>query len=124
MEVTGRVIQILPEFKTQSGKVRHSFVVQTDGEYQQKIPFDVWGDERWNKMSDVKVGVKVSVAFDIRGNEWNGKFYASLNAWKVTAVDGGTTGTRQEQQPQPAPKQEEQTPEPTTDVDSQGDLPF
>ena len=50
MDLVGKVIALLPEVKMKSGKTKYGFVIETDGDYSQKIPFDVWGEERWQKL--------------------------------------------------------------------------
>lgn len=103
MEIQGKIIELLPELRTQSGKVKYGFLLETASQYPQKIPFDVWGEDKWNQMG-VKVGQNASVSFDINGREYNGRHFVSLTAWKVTA-----TGGTQKQQPQPqqtAPQQQ------------------
>lgn len=104
MDLQGKIIQILPEVHTQSGKVKYGFVVETSSQYPQKIPFDVWGDDKWRQMN-VAVGSTVSVSFDINGREYNGKYFVSLCAWKVTAIgSGGQQQANTQNAPQPQPQ--------------------
>lgn len=99
MDLQGKIIQILPEQSFQSGKVKYSFVMETASQYPQKIPFEVWSKDRWEQMN-VAIGQNVSVSFDINGREYQGKYFVSLGAWKVTAIGGG----QQQANPQSAPQ--------------------
>lgn len=59
------------------------FVIETqDEKYPQKIQFQVLND-RIQEMDKFKTGEELEVTFDIRGREYNGKYYNSLNAYKI-----------------------------------------
>lgn len=105
MEIQGKVIVILPEQATQGGKVKHGFVIDTGGQYPQKIAFEVWNDSSWERMN-IAVGSVVNVSFDIHGREWNGKYFVSLTAWKAVVTDGvkpAQSGSSQSSQQPDAP---------------------
>lgn len=124
MELSGKIVSILDEFRTQSGKVKYGFLLETGGQYPQKIPFDVWGDERWSQMG-VTVGSFVNVSFDISSREWNGKYFVSLGAWKVVRTDvkreEETPRSAESQCQSPAPPQKK---EQTRTEAKEDDLPF
>ena len=101
MDITGTVIQILPEqrFNGKNGEVvKNFFILETKEQYPQKIKFEVFGEDKW-KAIGVTVGQDVSVQFDIKGAEWQGKYFVNLQAWKVTAI-GGQHQNNQPQQSQ------------------------
>ena len=59
------------------------FVIQTpDEKYPQSIQFQVMND-RIQEMDKFTIGEEVEVSFDVRGREHNGKYYNTLNAYKV-----------------------------------------
>ena len=110
MDLTGKVIEILPEYTTNSGKTKYGFVVETGGQYPQKIPFEVWGADKWTNMRPT-VGMDVVVSFDINGREYNGKHFVSLGAWKVIPLaaanaQGASQAQHQHTPPAQAPAQE------------------
>lgn len=124
MDLTGRVIAILPEYTTGSGKKKFSFVIETSGQYPQKVPFEVWGEEKWGNMR-VQEGASVVVSFDVSGREYQGKYFVSLNAWKVMRTDGQQV--QQSVAPQPAVQAGTVTasaPQQESQGEGQGDLPF
>ncbi len=68
---------------------------------EQIFAFEIFGAEKVDKFLQYnKVGDTVDVDFNIRTNEWNGKYYTSLGAWKVFKVGVNT--------PPPAEVQEEE----------------
>lgn len=38
------------------------------------------------------IGTVVDVEFNLKGSEYKGKYYANLDAWKITKVEGNFTG--------------------------------
>lgn len=57
-------------------------VVETDEQYPQKIPVDFVQDKT-ALLDPFIIGEPVSIGINIRGNEYNGKYYVSLNGWKI-----------------------------------------
>ena len=69
-----------------SGFTKRNFVLKTDEMYPQEISMDFLKDK--TKLLDLyKVGDKVEVGINLRGNEYNGKRYVSVNAWKISKVE-------------------------------------
>jgi hypothetical protein len=59
------------------------FVIQTpDEKYPQSIQFQLLND-RIQEMDNFTIGEELEVRFDIRGREHNGRYYNSLNAYKI-----------------------------------------
>jgi len=74
---------VLNDMQTfESGFKKREFVVTTQGEYSQDIKLEALKDNA-DKLANFKVGDTVVVNFDIRGNEYNGKYYNNLIAWKI-----------------------------------------
>ena len=91
MELQGKIVAVLPEqrFNGKNGEVvKNFFILETKEQYPQKIKFEVFGEDKWKAMG-VTVGQDVSVQFDIKGAEWQGKYFVNLQAWKVTAIGNG-----------------------------------
>ena len=92
MKVTGKITKILD---TQSGTskagkdwTKLSFVLETDEDYNNLYCFDVFGDEKVENFTKFnKVGQDVDVEFNVKCNEWNGKYFTNLDAWKVFKAD-------------------------------------
>jgi hypothetical protein len=94
-------------------------VTVPDDKYPQDIKLEVVND-KCDALDQFSVGQEVEVEFNIRGNEYNDRFYVNLSAWKVTAASP-------EQHPAPHPpqplSQQRNTPvNPSFDDDD--DIPF
>jgi len=84
IEVKGTVEKILEIQEFASGYKKQTLVVDTGGEYPQKIAID-FGREKIDLISKLTEGQEVTVGVNFRGSEHNGKYYVSLNGWKVDA---------------------------------------
>lgn len=74
------------EQKTASFQVREFVLEIPDGNYPQMIKFQLAQDRV--SMADIyAVGEKIKVSFDLRGREWQGKYFTTLNAWRIEKMD-------------------------------------
>jgi hypothetical protein len=103
-EASGK-IKLISETQTfPSGFSKREFVVTTaDGKYPQDLKFEVVKD-KCSVLDGFKEGSDVKVSFDIRGNEYNGKYYVNLSCWKLEGGSGG--GSRNDEHSQEAPEGE------------------
>ncbi|MFN8338488.1 MAG: DUF3127 domain-containing protein [Saprospiraceae bacterium] len=69
------------ESKSASFQTRE-FVISTDGTYPQYVKFQLTQD-KCGIVDAMNEGEKIKVSFDLRGREWQGKYFTNLNAWKV-----------------------------------------
>jgi single-strand DNA-binding protein len=116
-ELTGTVKAIMDEMKFPSGFSKREFVVMTDDDrYPQPIKFECV-KERGALLETVKPGQRVTVSFDIRGNESKGRYFVSLAVWKIEAASA-KTGQGQEEEDRPLDEAE------PSDNESGKDLPF
>lgn len=99
-ELTGTVKTIMETAKFDSGFTKREFVVTTvDDRYPQDIKLECVKD-RVSLLNSVKPGQRVTVSFDIRGNEYKGRYFVSLTAWKVeVAKDAGAPGASEDEPP-------------------------
>jgi single-strand DNA-binding protein len=58
------------------------FVLSIGDKYPQLVQFQAV-NERVKFLDGAKPGQECEVKFDLRGREYNGKFYVSLNAWDI-----------------------------------------
>ena len=91
LKVTGTIKKVLELEKGNSAKgewQKQSFVLDTGADYNNLFCFDIFGTEKveqFNKYNSE--GKEVTVDFNVRTNEYNGKYYTSLQAWKVFKAD-------------------------------------
>ena len=94
MEISGKIIQILPEQSGESARGpwrKQEYVLETDGQYPKKICFMAWGD----KIDEfaIRETETVTAAINLESREYNGRWYTDVKAWKVSR-DGIAADTR------------------------------
>lgn len=90
-EIKGTV-KLLDETQTfSSGFSKKEFVVTTDDKYPQDVKFEAT-KEKIEQVDRLNVGDLVNVSFNIRGNEYKGRYYVNLQAWKVEVLDKAKGG--------------------------------
>ena len=94
-EIEGKLHKVFEtEQKTESFRARE-FVIETQqGSYTQYIKFQLTQD-RCDVIDPYKEGQQIKVYFDLRGRQWQDKYFTNLQAWRVEAVG--------ETQPAPMP---------------------
>lgn len=94
LKLTGTIKQIGELQTFDSGFTKVEFVITTDETYPQDVKFEAVKDKADSFIQYNKVGSKVDVKFNVRGNEYKDKFYVSLQAWHVQSL-GETTEAKQ-----------------------------
>ena len=93
MRVTGNIKTILDKVsgdkRDGSGTwEKQSFIVETNENYNNTYFFELFGADRVSVLnSKFAVGSPITVDFNISTNEYKGKYYTSLQAWKLTEAD-------------------------------------
>jgi len=96
LKLTG-TIKLVNELQTfDSGFVKREFVITTNEQYPQDVKFEVVKDKATDFDKFNKVGDVVDVKFNVRGNEYNSKYYVNLQAWYIAKADGANAPTKQE----------------------------
>lgn len=70
------------EAKSAKFQARDLVVEVADGQYPQFIKLQLVQD-RCSLLDDYNEGEQIKVHFDLRGREWNGKYFTNLNAWRL-----------------------------------------
>ena len=94
---TGKLIKVLDKQTgtSKSGKewVKQTFVIDTNEQYNNIIAFELFGEEKVSKFNEYnKVGSVIEVEFNVNCNEWQGKYFTTLQAWKITKGALPSTG--------------------------------
>ena len=102
MEITGKIIAVLPANSGTSARtgnpwMSQTYVIETQGQYPKKLAFDVFGEERI-KQFNIKQGEELTVSFDIDAHEYQGRYFNQIRAFNVEKSGQQTT-----QQPTPQP---------------------
>jgi len=96
MEVTGKV-HLIGQTETvgNNGFTKRQIVIATDEQYVQHIPIDFVKDKT-SLLDNYKVGDSVKVSINVRGSEYQGKYYVNLQGWRIEKlenqkpIDGGS----------------------------------
>ena len=62
--------------------VREFVVTTPDAKYPQDILFQTIND-KMDVLESLGVGQQVEVSYNVRGREFNGRYYNTLDAWKI-----------------------------------------
>ncbi|MBR1996453.1 MAG: DUF3127 domain-containing protein [Paludibacteraceae bacterium] len=130
MEISGKIIQVLPEqggVSKTSGKEwkLQAYVLETQEQYPRKVHFEVFGEDRI-KANPCQLDDIVTVSFDIESREFNGRWYTSIRAWKIQqgVVEAAAPQVVPVAQPVAAPQANVETFDAAAGVDETTDLPF
>lgn len=87
-DLTGTVKTVLDQKTFDSGFTKREFVVTTeDDKFPQEIIFECVKD-RVALLDNVTPGQRLKVTFDLRGNEYKGRWFVNLTAWRLEPADG------------------------------------
>ena len=98
-ELSGTVKEIFEEKTFGSGFNVREFVVTTEAD---KYPQDICLQcvkEKVEMVNKLKPGEKVKVSFELRGREYQGRYFVNLNAWKVESAGAGSGSASDEPPP-------------------------
>lgn len=88
LKMNGEIVKIMEVEKgtSKAGKEwqKLTFVINNGNQYNPEVAFQIFGTDKVEKFNKYnKVGSKVDVSFNVSSREFNGKYYNSLDAWKV-----------------------------------------
>ncbi len=92
MDLTGKIKVLFDEQKFDSGFYKREFVIATEEQYPQDVKFEVF-KEKTEMLNGKNVGDVIKVSFDIRGREWQGKYFNNLVAWKIESVGANASAS-------------------------------
>jgi hypothetical protein len=85
-EASGKIKMVGEVQSFASGFTKREFVVTTaNDKFPQDLKFEVVKD-KCSILDAYKTGDDVQVTFDIRGNEYNGKYFVNLSCFKLQGV--------------------------------------
>ncbi|MBN4049735.1 DUF3127 domain-containing protein [Bacteroidales bacterium AH-315-N07] len=94
MEITGKIIKILPlqTGTSQNGEwKKQEFILETPGQYPKKVCITIWGDKI--DQFEIAEGDEVTASVDIESREYNERWYTDVKAWKVEKEKVGDVDT-------------------------------
>jgi len=75
------------EQKSGTFQTREFVIIVEQGQYPQYIKFQLVQD-RCEIIDNINEGSDIKVYFDLRGREWQGKYFTNLQAWRVESASG------------------------------------
>lgn len=91
MEVSGKIIQILPEQTGTSARgewSRQDFIIETNEQYPKKICISNWGKKA--DLGAAPVGTEVTCHINIESREFNNRWYTDVKVWKMEIASAGS----------------------------------
>lgn len=86
MEITGKIIVVLPErggvSKTGNEWKTQEYVLETHDQYPRRVCFNVFGADKIAQFA-IKEGDELTVSFDINCREYQGRWFNDIRAWRV-----------------------------------------
>jgi hypothetical protein len=110
-ELEGKIKVIEDTRSFPSGFTKREFVVTTEERFPQDIKLECV-KERCDLLNEYQAGDEVKVSFNLRGNEYNGRYFVNLHAWRL-----------EKKEPAPSSETPESVPEESLPGDSE-DSPF
>jgi single-strand DNA-binding protein len=93
MELEGTIFKKFDTQKVKDSFQKREFVIEvSDGAYPQRIKMELTQD-KCQLLDSYNEGDKIKVAFNIRGSEWQGKYFVNLQAWKIEGAQGGSSSS-------------------------------
>ena len=89
-ELTGTVKKIMPLMTFPSGFTKREVIITSEGDrFPQEIPMGFTKD-KISMLDTLKEGERIKVTFDLRGREYNGKYFINCEGWKLQKMDDGS----------------------------------
>ena len=84
LEVTGKLYRAFDTQQVSDSFKKRELVLLTDddGKYPQYVKFELTQD-KCNDLDMFKEGQTITVSFNLRGREWQGKYFTNLQAWRI-----------------------------------------
>ena len=134
MELTGRIIAVMPaqsgvSARTGNNWMSQEYVIEVPGQYPRKCVFRLFGEDRI-KQFNIQQGEDLTIQFDIDAHEYNGRWFNEVRAYNVVRgqVQQPAAGPAPIPQATPFPPTDTATPFPPAQESAEGgsadDLPF
>jgi|TARA_R110000751_G_scaffold57989_1_gene122710 hypothetical protein len=88
-ETKGQIKMIGEVQEFASGFYKQDIVITTEDKYPQDVKFSVL-KEKGEQLKGMTEGDTVIVSFNVKGREYNDKYYVDLEAWKIAKAEPST----------------------------------
>ncbi|MBL31573.1 MAG: hypothetical protein CMP62_02455 [Flavobacteriales bacterium] len=90
LSVDGILVQKneIENIENKEGKkwIKQTFLIDTGGDYNSKICFQLFGEEKVKLIENYQIGDKIEVFFNISSREYNNRYYHNIDAWRITPL--------------------------------------
>jgi hypothetical protein len=87
LQISGRLFKKMDAVNKSDKFQTREFVIVTDGQYPNHILFQLTQD-RCNLIDRYNENEELTIFFDIRGREWQGRYFNNLTVWKIEKTSG------------------------------------
>jgi len=87
MEISGKLIALLPAVQGTSSKgawTKQDIIIETAEQYPKKVCITFF--KGYEQIQKVEIGTNLKVFINVESQEYNGKWYTNVNAWKFEAT--------------------------------------
>ena len=128
----GTVKRLYDVWKSETSEFyKREFVITTAEQYPSDVKFSAL-KEKSDQLNGITEGDRVNVKFDVKGREYNDRYYVDLNAWRIEKMDaegaGAPTGDAAEPAAAtagaPVPPAQQPFAQPAAPAADSDDLPF
>ena len=85
LKLSGVIYAIEDSVQVTEKLTKRNFIITTGDKYPETVAFELIND-KCGLADGFTVGQEVDVLFNVRGREYNGKFYTNLSAWKIESA--------------------------------------
>lgn len=91
MNIKGKLLSVNFEVYGKENKEKATLIIKTDGQYPKEVCLQKFlKDTEIGFYKNLKVGSEIDVYFNPESREYNGKWYTSLNIWKIDLGENKT----------------------------------
>ena len=100
LSVDGILVQKneIENIENKEGKkwIKQTFLIDTGGDYNSKICFQLFGEEKVKLIENYQIGDKIEVFFNISSREYNNRYYHNIDAWRITPLTNTESANTEE----------------------------
>ncbi len=82
LKINGKLKLLMEQQNWDSGFSKREFVITTNEQYPQDIKMECIKD-KIGLLEGIQIDEEIEVSFNLRGNEYNGRYFVNLQAWKI-----------------------------------------
>ncbi len=83
LKINGKLKMLFDVQSWDSGFSKREFVITTQEQYPQDVKFECIKD-KISMLEGLNPNDELEVSFNVRGNEYNGRYFVNLQAWRIS----------------------------------------